>query len=67
MNKRVLETLEYEKVKAQLASYLTSEAGQNELAKLQPTNNPDLMRKWLADTHDAVLIYRVAGGLFYPN
>lgn len=67
MNKRVLETLEYEKIKAQLARYLTSEAGQYELSKLQPTNNPELMRKWLADTHDAVLIYRIAGGIILPK
>lgn len=67
MNKRVLDTLEYEKVKAQLAGYLTSEAGKNELAKLQPTDNVDLMRKWLADTHDAVLIYRTAGGIVLPK
>lgn len=67
MNKRVLDTLEYEKVKAQLTGYLTSEAGQAELDKLRPTNNIELMRKWLADTHDAVLIYRTAGGIILPK
>lgn len=67
MNKKVLDTLEYEKVKGQLLTYLTSQAGKNELNKLTPTNNIDLMRKWLADTHDAVLIYKMAGGIILPK
>ncbi|QBO37020.1 endonuclease MutS2 [Periweissella cryptocerci] len=67
MNEKVLATLEYDKVKKQLRSFLTSDAGLAELNALRPTKDANTMRKWLADTHDAVEIYRVSGGIILPK
>ncbi|MBM7543464.1 endonuclease MutS2 [Periweissella beninensis] len=67
MNNKVLETLEYSKVKHMLQPFLTSIAGQKEMERLQPTSDRHLMAKQLADTNDAVEIYRVKGGIILPQ
>ena len=58
MNKKVLATLEYEAVKAQLRPYLSTAAGENELRNLLPTADANEMQTWLAETSDAAKVLR---------
>ena len=44
MNKKVLATLEYDAVKAQLRPYLSTAAGENELRNLLPTADANEMQ-----------------------
>ncbi|WP_447408230.1 endonuclease MutS2 [Weissella confusa] len=67
MNKKVLETLEYEAVKAQLRPYLSTAAGENELRNLLPTADANEMQTWLAETSDAAKVLRWQGGINIPK
>lgn len=67
MNKKILDTLEYGAVKAQLKPYLATEVGAKELDKLMPTADASLMKRWLAETADAAKVLRWEGGLTIPK
>lgn len=67
MNQKILNTLEYQAVKEQLKPYLTTAAGQTELAQLEPTTQAQTMQTWLAETADASKILRWEGGLTIPK
>lgn len=67
MNKKVLATLEYEAVKAQLRPYLSTAAGENELRNLLPTADANEMQTWLAETSDAAKVLRWQGGINIPK
>ena len=67
MNKKVLATLEYEAVKAQLRPYLSTAAGENELRYLLPTADANEMQTWLAETSDAAKVLRWQGGINIPK
>ena len=41
MNNRILEQLEFDKVKQLFAGYLQTEQGQDELRKLEPMTEPE--------------------------
>lgn len=67
MNKKVLATLEYEAVKAQLRPYLSTAAGENELRNLLPTADANEMQTWLAETSDAAKVLRWQAGINIPK
>ena len=67
MNKKVLATLEYEAVKAQLLPYLSTAAGEIELRHLMPTADAQEMQTWLAETSDAAKVLRWQGGINIPK
>ncbi|WP_386085301.1 endonuclease MutS2 [Weissella cibaria] len=67
MNKKVLATLEYDAVKAQLRPYLSTAAGENELRNLLPTADANEMQAWLAETSDAAKVLRWQGGINIPK
>ncbi|MBJ7687024.1 endonuclease MutS2 [Weissella confusa] len=67
MNKKVLATLEYEAVKAQLRPYLSTAAGENELRNLLPTADANEMQTWLAETSDVAKVLRWQGGINIPK
>ncbi|MGB2575879.1 endonuclease MutS2 [Leuconostoc citreum] len=63
MNNKVLQTLEYDKIKLQLNDFLSTPTGLQEANELQPVSDVDLINHWLAETADAVLIDRLKGGI----
>ncbi|MDR3242002.1 MAG: endonuclease MutS2 [Lactobacillaceae bacterium] len=67
MNQKVLGTLEYDAVKAQMAPYLMTAAGERELAELLPTTDAKTMQQWIAETADAMRIIRLTAGLVIPR
>lgn len=67
MNSKVLATLEYDAVKAQMIPYLATAAGRLELDKLLPSKDATEMQAWLAETADAMRIIRLAAGIRIPH
>lgn len=67
MNSKVLATLEYDAVKAQMIPYLATAAGRLELDKLLPSKDAIEMQAWLAETADAMRIIRLAAGIRIPH
>ncbi len=63
MNNKVLQTLEYDKIKLQLNDFLSTPTGLQEANELQPVSDVDLINHCLAETADAVLIDRLKGGI----
>lgn len=59
MNKKVLETLEYDEIKNKINQYLATQNGRSELAELIPSNDFDQVKKWLDETDDGAHIYRL--------
>ncbi|GAP03002.1 MutS family ATPase [Fructobacillus pseudoficulneus] len=66
MNKKVLQTLEYDKVKDQLYPFIQTEQGKRLVADLMPSSDFDQVSTWLQETNEAVLIDRLKGGLILP-
>lgn len=67
MNKKILKTLEYDAVKTQIKSFLSTVAGEKELRDLLPTSNAQKMQQWLAETADASRVLRWQGGISIPK
>ncbi|EOT44937.1 endonuclease MutS2 [Enterococcus columbae] len=67
MNKRILQTLEYEQVKAQLAAFIVTAQGNDILANLRPIDKVEKLKNWLAETQDAIKVLRLRGGIPIPQ
>jgi DNA mismatch repair protein MutS2 len=63
MQQRVLKVLEYEKVKEQLAEFVSSTLGQDKVKNLIPSNNFDEVVKWQEETDEAVKVFRLKGNV----
>lgn len=63
MNKKVLETLEFNKIKELLFDFINTNQGRNEVANLLPSTNYDLIVKQLNETDEAVKIDQKKGGI----
>jgi len=63
MNKKVLQTLEYDKIKSQLSGFLSTPVGRLEADKLHPETDVNIINYWLLETADGVLIDRLKGGI----
>ncbi|EEJ43327.1 endonuclease MutS2 [Leuconostoc mesenteroides] len=63
MNQKVLQTLEYDKIKSQLSDFLSTPIGRQEADALQPITDVHIINYWLQETADAVMIDRLKGGI----
>ncbi|MFT8400322.1 MAG: endonuclease MutS2 [Lentilactobacillus diolivorans] len=67
MNEKVLETLEYDKIKQQLAAYLTTDRGHEIVNQLQPSSEFDQVKDRLDQTADGADIIRLKGEIPIPK
>lgn len=67
MNHKIIETLEFNQIKASLANYLVSAAGRQELAALMPATDFDTVHQMLEETTDGADILRLEGGIPLPK
>lgn len=67
MNDKILETLEFDRIKAQVAQYLVSAAGKYELANLKPQSDFKTVQLWQQETNDGADILRLQGGIPIPK
>ena len=67
MNKKVLKTLEYDKVKQNLYAFTTTSMGNRLIDKLEPSSDYDEISNSLAQTKDGADILRIKGGIPVPN
>ncbi|QAT28203.1 endonuclease MutS2 [Leuconostoc mesenteroides] len=63
MNQKVLQTLEYDKIKSQLSDFLSTLIGRQEADALQPITDVHIINYWLQETADAMMIDRLKGGI----
>ncbi|KGB49888.1 DNA mismatch repair protein MutS [Leuconostoc mesenteroides P45] len=63
MNQKVLQTLEYDKIKSQLSDFLSTPIGRQEADALQPITDVHIINYWLQETADAMMIDRLQGGI----
>lgn len=64
MNSRILETLEYPKIRTQLAELTITQDGQEQALSLTPSSRRPQVQQWLAETQDGFEIDRL--GLNLP-
>ena len=67
MNEKILETLEFQRIKDQLAKYLASATGKQELAELMPQSDYETVLSWQKETMDGADILRLKGGMPIPK
>jgi DNA mismatch repair protein MutS2 len=67
MNHKIIETLEFNRIKTALAHYLVSAAGCQELAALMPATDFDTVHQMLEETTDGADILRLEGGIPLPK
>ncbi|KAF1305119.1 endonuclease MutS2 [Candidatus Enterococcus willemsii] len=67
MNKRILETLEFSQVKQQIAQYLVTAQGKDELRDLNPVTDQQMIHLWLEETEDGIKVQRLRGGIPVPK
>ncbi len=67
MNSKILEILEFDKVKAKALPYLVSAAGKRELDDLIPEIELNKVELSIKETTDGVNIYRLTGGIVIPQ
>lgn len=67
MNNRILETLEFEKVKQLVRQFVVTAQGSEELAKLAPISQKEKLADWLAETEDGLKVQRLRGGIPIPK
>ncbi|NFA48151.1 endonuclease MutS2, partial [Pediococcus acidilactici] len=67
MNSKILEVLEYEKVKIAVKQFIATENGAKELRQLVPMTDTAKVQNALKETLDAVNIYRVKSGIPIPR
>ncbi|HCK2872131.1 TPA: hypothetical protein NZC54_003277, partial [Enterococcus faecium] len=54
MNNRILETLEFEKVKQMVRQFVVTAQGKEELAELVPVSEEQTITNWLQETEDGL-------------
>ena len=67
MNHKIIETLEFDRIKGQLAKHLVSAAGHHELAALAPATDYQQVKQMLVETTDGADILRLVGGIPLPK
>lgn len=67
MNEKVLDTLEYNKIKDQLAGFLTTDRGHEIVQNLQPSGDYAVVDQQLKETADGADIVRLAGEIPIPK
>lgn len=67
LNPDILNTLEFDQVKAQIAQYLVTAQGREELQRLAPVKEEQFIKTLLEETDDAIKILRLRGGIPVPK
>ncbi len=67
MNDKVLETLEYGKIKEQLTKFLATDRGNEIVGQLTPSASVDQVNQRLAQTADGADIVRLKGEIPIPK
>ena len=67
MNNRILETLEFEKVKQMVKQFVVTAQGKEELAELVPVSEKQTITEWLQETEDGLKVQRLRGGVPYTK
>ncbi|KAB7668041.1 endonuclease MutS2 [Bacillus sp. B1-b2] len=63
MQERVLKTLEFDKIKAQLSEHVYSSLGRDKAEQLVPSTNYEEVVQWQAETDEAAKVYRMRGSI----
>lgn len=66
MNKKILQTLEFDKVKQMLSEHIVTKLGEEHIQNLTPVNNFEKIEEDLLETSDAFNILRLRGGIPIP-
>ncbi|WP_400242707.1 endonuclease MutS2 [Niallia sp. JL1B1071] len=61
MQERVLKTLEFDKIKAQLMEHVSSSLGRSKVAELIPSTDYNEVVRWQDETDEAAKVYRMRG------
>jgi DNA mismatch repair protein MutS2 len=67
MNKKILDVLEYDKIKQAIRHFVATENGAKELRELEPSSDANEVQIALKQTLDAVNIYRLKNGIPVPR
>ncbi|MCT3358541.1 endonuclease MutS2 [Latilactobacillus curvatus] len=67
MNHKILQTLEYDKIKQMLQGHAITAFGQEQITQLTPANDAELIQERLDQTKDGVDIERLKGGIPLPQ
>lgn len=67
MNHKILKTLEYDKIRQQIAEHTVTENGQRFVKRMVPQNDNDHIQKLLQETCDGVDVLRLKGGIPIPK
>lgn len=67
MNKKILTTLEFDKIKKQLTEYTSTAFGSEEVHQLLPGVTIEEVQKKLDSTEDGSYLLRIRGGIPMPN
>ncbi|MCY9807329.1 endonuclease MutS2 [Lentilactobacillus senioris] len=67
MNSKVLDTLEYQKIKEQLIPFLNTAQGQRTVKKLLPSSDAKVVANWLDQSADGATIMRLEGEIPIPK
>ncbi|EOL42236.1 MutS2 protein [Enterococcus phoeniculicola] len=67
MNKRILSTLDFDKVKQMMAQYLVTAQGIDEINQLVPVSDSQVIHAWMQETDDALKVQRLRGGIPIPK
>lgn len=67
LNHDILNTLEFNQVKNQIAQYLVTDQGKEELRYLLPVSDVSTITSYLEETDDAMKVLRLRGGIPIPK
>lgn len=67
MNNKVLQTLEYNKIKNQLNDYIVTDQGKKFVSQLEPQTQPNIINQLLMETFDGTNIVRLKGEIPIPK
>lgn len=67
MNHKIIETLEFDRIKGKINQYLVSAAGHRELKELMPSADFSTVQQRLTETTDGADILRLEGGIPLPK
>lgn len=67
MNKKILSTLNFDKVKQMMIEYIVTAQGLEEVEQLLPSNDADIIQSWLSETEDGLKVQRLRGGIPVPK
>ncbi|MEG0286917.1 MAG: endonuclease MutS2 [Vagococcus sp.] len=66
MNKKILQTLEFDKMKQLLAQHIVTKLGEEHIQQLTPLNDFDKIEEYLIETKDGFDVLRLRGGIPIP-